>query len=30
MTSSLLMPTPTIADVDVIRVTGGVRLAGEV
>ncbi|HZM74814.1 MAG TPA: UDP-N-acetylglucosamine 1-carboxyvinyltransferase [Candidatus Limnocylindrales bacterium] len=24
------MPTPTIADVDVIRVTGGVRLAGEV
>src|SRR5262245_41315002 len=30
MTSSLLMPAPTIADVDVIRVTGGVRLAGEV
>jgi len=30
MASSLLMPTPTIADVDVIRVTGGVRLAGEV
>src|SRR5215211_7158347 len=30
MTSSLLMPAPTITDVDVIRVTGGVRLAGEV
>ena len=30
MTSSLLMPAPTIPDVDVIRVTGGVRLAGEV